>query len=99
MDRVVVSAGNLLIFLLTSLSYYVTVKTLNNPNPHAFVRGVFSGVMLKLFVCAAVAFVYIAIKQKGLNKPGLFTVMGLYLVYTFLEVSALTQLLRRNKNG
>lgn len=90
--------GNLLLFAITALSYFMAMRGLKNPNPHAFVRAVYSSILLKLFVCLIVAFVYIAIVRKGLNKPAFFTVMGLYLVYTMLEVTQLTKQLRK-KNG
>lgn len=90
--------GNLLLFTITALSYYMAMRGLRNPNPHAFVRAVYSSILLKLFVCLIAAFVYIAIVRKDLNKPAFFTLMGLYLVYTMLEVTQLTKQLRK-KNG
>ena len=72
-------------------------KGLNNPNPHAFVRSVYGSIMIKLFLCIIVALIYIAIYQKQLNKPALFTCMGLYLVYTFMEVSILMKMLKHKE--
>ena len=54
--------------------------------------------MIKLFLCIIVALIYIAIYQKQLNKPALFTCMGLYLVYTFMEVSILMKMLKRKQS-
>jgi hypothetical protein len=99
-DQGVLIAGNLLLFMVTLFSFLLAIKGLADPNPNKFVRSVFSSILLKLFVCMIAAVVYIAINKAGLNKPALFTVMGLYLVYTFLEVSVLTKMLRNNKvNG
>ncbi|MGZ3859518.1 MAG: hypothetical protein ACXVMS_08300 [Flavisolibacter sp.] len=94
-DQDVVVIGNLLLFLITLLSFSLGLKGLKNPNPHAFVRSVYSGMMLKLFVCIIAAFIYIAFYRSTLNKPALFTCMGLYLVYTFAEVSILMKLLKQ----
>ena len=91
----VLIGGNLLIFGLTFFSFVLAERGLQNKNPHAFVRAVYSSVLLKLFIGIIAAFVYIAIEKKNLNKPGLFTVMGLYLVYTFLEVRVLTRMLKK----
>jgi hypothetical protein len=90
----VLIVGNVLIFLITMGSFLLSQRGLKDKNPHAFVRSVYGGVMLKLFLCIIAAFAYIAIYQKNLNKPALFTLMGLYLIYTFIEVSALTRMLR-----
>lgn len=93
-DRDVLIIGNALLFVLTLVSFFIAQRGMSNKNPHAFVRSVYGSVMVKLFVCIAAAFVYIAAYKKGLNKPAFFICMGLYLVYTFIEVSVLTKLLK-----
>ncbi|HEU4472333.1 MAG TPA: hypothetical protein VFR58_14675 [Flavisolibacter sp.] len=98
-DQQVLIIGNLILFMITFVSFVLAVRGLKNPNPHVFMRSVFSSIIIKLFLCIIVVFAYIASFQKQLNKPALFTCMGLYLVYTFLEVSALTRLLKQNTNG
>ena len=56
-------------------------------------------IMIKMFLLVVVAFIYIAMYKKDLNKPALFISMGLYLVYTFMEVSALMKRLKQKTNG
>jgi len=98
-DQSVVMIGNILLVFITLFSFLMAKRGLNNSNPHAFVRSVYASVMLKLFVCIIAAFVYISIYKSSLNKPGLFVCMGLYLVYTFLEVSILMKMLKQKKNA
>ena len=98
-DQGVLIIGNIFLFVITLLTYFLAKRGLANPNPHAFVRAVYSSILLKLFVCLIAAFIYIAAYQKNLNKPAFFTVMGLYLLYTFLEVSLLTKALKQQKNA
>ena len=93
-DQDVLIAANLLIFVITFFSFLLAKKGLQDPNPHAFVRSVYSSMMLKLFVCIIAAFIYISANSGTINKPALFGGMGLYLVYTFTEVSILTKMLR-----
>ncbi len=93
-DQDVVLIGNLLLFTVALVSYSLGIKGLKNPNPHVFVRSVYSSMMLKLFLCIIAAFIYIAMSRENLNKPALFTCMGLYLVYTFMEVSVMMKLLK-----
>ena len=90
--------GNLFLFAVTFISFLIAKRGLQNTNPHAFVRSVYGSIMFKLFLCLIAAFIYIAIYKKDLNKPAFFACMGLYLVYTFLEVSILTRLLRLRSN-
>lgn len=99
-DQGVMIAGNLLLFLITLFSFLLAQRGLRSPNPHHFVRSVYTSILVKLFACMIAALVYIATNKQNLNKPALFTCMGLYLVYTFLEVSVLMRMLRNNKaNG
>lgn len=98
-DQDVLIIGNGLLFLLTLVSFLLALRGLDHTNPHVFVRSVYVSVMLKLFICMIAAFVYISMNKAGLNKPAFFTCMGLYLVYTFMEVGILTRLLKRNKNA
>jgi len=97
-DQDVVIVGNLFLFAITFFSFLIAEKGLQNKNPHVFMRSIMGSIIFKMFLCIIAAFVYIAVYKKGLNKAGLFICMGLYLVYTFLEVSILTRLLRQKPN-
>lgn len=94
----VLVGGNLFLFVITFISFLIARRGLQKDNTNAFVRSIYGSILFKLFVCLIAAFIYIAVQQKGLNKPAFFICMGLYLVYTFLEVSILTRLLRRKPN-
>ena len=98
-DQNVLIIGNLLLFGITLMSFLMAQRGLKSTNPHAFVRSVYGSIMIKLFVCLIAAFIYIAMFRKELNKPAFFTLMGLYLVYTFIEVSTLTKMLKGRANG
>ncbi len=98
-DQEVLIIGNLVLFVIFLLSFFVAQKGFKTTNPHAFVRSVYGSMMIKLFICIIAAFIYIAIYKKDLNKPALFTLMGLYLVYTFVEVATLTKMLKQKANG
>jgi len=98
-DQAVLIVGNLILFVITAISFFISVRGLKNPNPHAFVRSVYGSVMIKFFVFAIAAFIYIQSAKAAVNKPALFVCMGLYLVYTFLEVSVLTKLLRKKADA
>lgn len=97
-DQELLLGGNLFLFAITFISFLIARKGLQNKNPNAFVRSVYASIMFKLFICLIAAFVYIALQRRNLNKPAFFSLMGLYLVYTFLEVAVLTRLLRRKPN-
>jgi hypothetical protein len=94
-DQDVLIVGNALLFVVSIISFLLGRRAMNNPNPHAFVRSIYVSVMVKLFVCMIAAFVYISMHKSQLNKPALFICMGLYLIYTFMEVSGLMRLLKQ----
>ena len=94
-DADVLLVANLLLFVITLVSFMLALRGLKNPNPNAFVRSVYGSMIIKLFAGMIAATVYISIYQKGLNKPALFGSMGLYLLYTFTEVAVLTRMLRQ----
>jgi hypothetical protein len=98
-DQSVLFVGNLVIFLATVLSFLFARRGLTVKNPHAFVRSVYLSIMVKLFVCVVAALIYIFLFRNNLNRPALFTCMGLYLVYTLIEVSVLTKMLKEKKNA
>jgi len=98
-DQNALIIGNLILFIITLASYFIATRGLKSTNPHAFVRSVFGSITIKLFACMIAAFIYIATYQKDINKPALFSLMGMYLLYTFVEVGALTRLLKQKSNG
>jgi len=98
-DRDVLILGNLVLFIVSFVSFLIALRGLNAENPHAFVRLVYGSIMFKLFICVVVALIYIMSFRKEINKPALFTCMALYLVYTFIEVSVLTKYLKKRSHA
>ena len=98
-DYAVLVFGNVLVFGICFLSYWMAVRGLTTKNTHAFFRWVYGSVMIKLFLLAGVAFVYIMMNKEEVNKPALFFCMVLYVVYTFIEVSALMKVNKQKTNA
>lgn len=98
-DQQVLIIGNLVVFIMVFISFLLQQRSLQSNNGQAFVRAMYGSFIIKFFVLAIAAFVYIQITKKNVNKPALFACMGLYLVYTFLEINALMKLLKQKKNA
>jgi hypothetical protein len=94
----VLSVGNFFVYLVTTVSMRMLSKGLQAENTNAFLRGAYSGILLKLFACAGAAFIYILVSGKNLNTPALFAIMFLYLVYTFVELSIIMKQSNARKN-
>lgn len=98
-DPLVLITGNFILLLVIGLAFVITRRSFDHPNPNVFVRAVYSGFIIKFFVIAVAAFAYIMAVRSKVNKPALISCMGLYIIYTFLEVRGLLQLLKQKKNG
>jgi hypothetical protein len=99
MDQTVLIIGNLILFAATSVSFWLGSRGLKTNNPQAIVRSVYGSFIVKFFLIAIAAFVYIMMIKKNVNKPALIVCMALYIVYTFLEVNILLKLQREKKNA
>lgn len=91
-DGLVVLSANLLLTFIFCFNVSKHIKTTNHANPHAMVRGVMSGVVLKLFVLGGAAFIYLYAAGEKRNTNALFLSMVLYIVYTWLEVRLVTSI-------
>jgi hypothetical protein len=98
-DQSVLIIGNLVLFGVTLSSYILSQRGLRSGNPHAFIRSMYGSFMIKLFVCVIAAFLYIISFKKNVNKPALFACMGLYMIYSFIEVSLLTKMMKKKKDA
>jgi len=98
LDQNVLIMGNLLLFIVSLVTFLITRRSLQSKNPNAFVRAMYGGFIVKFFVVAIVAFIYIMMAKKAVNKPALFACMGLYIVYTFFEVRGLLRVLKQKPN-
>ncbi|RYF96012.1 MAG: hypothetical protein EOO00_03765 [Chitinophagaceae bacterium] len=98
-DQDVVIIGNLLLFTVTIVTYIISYRSLFAKNPNVFIRAMYGGFVIKFFVIAIAAFIYIMSAKKEVNKTALFICMGLYLLYTVMEVTALFRVLKSKKHG
>jgi hypothetical protein len=101
-DRTVLIAGNIILFAVTTISYFFHRQALLAGNTQVFLRNVYSGMFLRFFVCLIAAFIYIMSAGNAVNKGGLFSVMFLYFVYTFSEIAILlkqSRQIKENKNA
>lgn len=91
--------GNLILFIATLLSFALYLRSLKGTGGGAAVRGMYGSFIVKFFTCLVAAFAYIIFAKKDVNKPALIICMGLYVIYTVIEVSSLQKLLKQKKNA
>jgi hypothetical protein len=98
-DGEVLIGGNLILFLVSFAALFLTARSLNAANPQAFVRAIYGSFMIKFFVVAVTAFIYIMVAKKNVNKPALLACAALYIIYTGIEIRTLTKMLKQKKNA
>ena len=97
MDRSVMIVGNLILFAATIVSFQLYKRSLANNNVHAFLRMIYGGMFAKMMICLFAAVIYIMIARKDVSKGAIFGLMFLYFVYTFMEISIVMKLSRKEK--
>lgn len=91
--------ANVLLFLLSLFGFYIQTKGVRSTNVNAFVRGLYSSLLLKMFAIIGAILIYIFVMGGEVNKPSLFTSMAIYLLYTSIEVVQLMKIARKKSNG
>jgi len=66
---------------------------------YAFIRGVYSSILMKIFVVVAAILIYIFVTGGKVSKASLFTSMAFYLLYTSIEVIQLMKIVRKKPNA
>ncbi|HAI84131.1 MAG TPA: hypothetical protein DCL43_10705 [Chitinophagaceae bacterium] len=82
----VVLWGNVLLFVLSIGAALLHGVGMRSTDPYVFYRMVMLATMQKLFISAIAVVLYIVAVGKAKNAPGIYVGMGLYLVYTTIEV-------------
>ncbi len=98
LDWQVLMGGNIFLYVVTTISFHLLREGMGAATTSAFLTKVYGSILLKLFGCAIAALAYIFISGSKLNKPALFTLMGLYLVYTFVEMRILMKHIKQQKD-
>ncbi|MFT3901707.1 MAG: ATP synthase subunit I [Niabella sp.] len=96
-DFNVLLTGNLILFVLGVFTTHRSLKAIDDPNPHAFVRSFYAGFLIRLAVCAAAAFVYIYMYKDNVNRGALFGCLAFYAIYSIIETATLRKKLHQKK--
>ncbi|MBA2248966.1 MAG: hypothetical protein H0W12_02100 [Chitinophagaceae bacterium] len=94
-----IMVANLILFIITLAGFALQQKGLRSPNPNAFVRSVYASMIIKIFICLIAVTVYAFLNKEKINKASLFISMGLYIVYTVIEVGTLITGVSKSKNA
>ena len=76
---------NAMLFAM-SIFNYIRLNKMDKTNLHSMVRSVMVGTLLKMVIFASAALIYARQNKVPVGMPTLLTSMGLYLIYTWLEI-------------
>jgi hypothetical protein len=88
--------GNAWLFGVTGLSFYFELKGVREKNTYAFLRNVYTGMLLKMFLSIAAVLTYALTDRAAITRGVVLLWVILYVAYTWVEIS---RLLRFNKEA
>ena len=94
-DGDVLIIGNIFVFTLTIVSFYMLNRGLNAKSTFNFMSAVYGSFLMKFIVGAGAVVLYVLYAGEQKNLPAVFASMFLYLFYTFLEIKGLLELLKQ----
>ena len=79
-----------------TLAVFALMNRQIDNRPNAFVRGVYSGSLLRLMVCMVGILAYVVINKSKIHKPSVFIMFGIYAVYSATETVMLSRTAKRH---
>lgn len=98
-DAKVIMTANTLLFVVSLIGLVLQTKSLNSKNANAAIRGVMGATILKLFVLAVTAVLYIFIEKQNSNVGAIIISMVLYIIYTVIEIKTALKINRQQRAG
>ena len=86
--------GNVFLFILSSISFFIQYKALQASSAQVFTRYFYLSFVAKFMLVAITVLVY-SLNAKTISKSSILTCMALYLVYVFVEMSFVLKTLRK----
>jgi hypothetical protein len=94
-DYTALMIANVAMLVLSLIGWALQRRTLND-RPQAFIRGVYSATLLRLFVCLIGIMTYALANRGTIYKPTVAVMGGIYFVYVIVESLIVSQTAKRN---
>jgi hypothetical protein len=100
LNAVATAIGVVFLFCITVVSYLQCASKAKDANPRKFVSSVMLSTIIKLFGCAAGAFVFIITQRNNSPKNTIFFLMLAYIIFAIIESRFVMQMNKslHNKN-
>ena len=94
-----VQGANFVLFTLSVAGLFIQRRGAVSAHMSAFLRGIYTSLLMKLFLVAGGILVYVTMMGGEVNKGAIFISMALYFIFTAIEVTQIMKLLRRKTDG
>lgn len=98
-DSKVIIGSNVLLGIIGVFSVLAQERSLRSNNPNAWIRMVMVSTFIKLIVLGIAVVVYMTKAGVHKNKYAIFISMGLYVLYTWIEVRTSLKLNKKSNAG
>jgi len=96
-DYMALMISNVAMLVLSLIGWALQRRSLND-RPQAFIRGVYSATLLRLFVCLIGIMTYALANRATIYKPTVAVMGGIYFVYVIVESLIVSQTAKRTGN-
>lgn len=94
-DKTALMIANSILAVLSMVSYFMLQQKIKAERAQAFVNGVYGATLLRLMVCMGGILAYIMLNQGHLHKASIFSMMGMYMLYTIFETIIFARLAKQ----
>lgn len=94
-----VLGANFTLFALSVAGLFIQSKGADSTNLNAFLRGIYTSLLMKLFLVVGGILIYVTMMGGEINKGAIFISMALYFVFTAIEVKQILKIVRRKTDG
>lgn len=94
-----VQGANFVLFTLSIAGLFIQSRGAVSVKMSTFLSGIYTSLLMKLFLVAGGILVYVTIMGGEVNKGAIFISMALYFIFTAIEVTQIMKLLRRKTDG
>lgn len=93
-DDLAGAIGNLLLALMTALTYHLSKKAIHHPSHHRFFRTIYLSTFLKMVIYVGAMVAYVLTRATHFTRNTLILLLILYFIYSILETWTLFRLAR-----
>lgn len=91
--------ANFILFTLSVAGLFLQSRGAASENLNAFLRGIYTSLLMKMFLIVGAVLVYITMMDGKVNRPAVFICMALYFIFTAIEVKQIMKIVRRKTDG